>query len=1405
MRFKKGSKYNIVTFLLIFSLVFSSLGYIFAEADEAIPHNQVENSSSGDLEVVDTVTESAITDGISEEELGLPSGDMPDELIKNGARDVADKSSLVTITNKTIYQGSKVLQETDSIDLTKSFSINMTLSLPFDVAGGNDKFGLGDIAKITIGKGIVISNAVRSEDRIIQLKLNGTNTSIGTIEFKDEDNGVVAYIKFDGRREDVGDKILGDINIGMEFSVKTNTPSVTTIKLFEKTWNIKDSDSGASLTKKGEVNYQQHRIDWTINVSDKNSLANFKVIDDLSQIGDLTPNTFKVVDGNGNAINNGIALNTTKYLNYTFPNSNAVKVATITFSTDLDWADYNNDDANGRKKTNKAVLLNTESKSVAEDSSEVTVFGKWGKKAGWLMDKSSYTDTSYDFDNYYYIRWEVILNGTYDKDGQRVSKGIKDAVIVDELPTDVFGKNKLTWVSAKFSVWNGNKWTDSSSYNIASEPTNGEYKLSSIGLGGKLNTDVKLTIISKIEKSKIPAHIKYINTARGKWGGKVWTAFDASVELNTGRQVLHKNPLNTFKINGLPDNRDYVGNEVEWEITVDDDIIKDDVETYFYDVFLTHPAMDYNILKNKYDENKFSIKKEGTNTQAILESGIDILDVLPTSPKQSAYLNNFSSVEPLVTKTYDLYYNNNGTVEKAGKVLEVKGFKKENATTGADNKKVHKFRFKSKVLHVGLLTESKGDGQTVNMGYLVQKPKNSASQAYRVAMAENWPYYLSKMLHKTAIPKENADKILTGSYSIDDVNQNPNLEEYDKNNKALINVFSDKSRSILYRLSVNAAGINNLDGYLDMNLIDNLPQGWEVDKVNERHKYLIYRGERVADGTNEEYVRAIGEPLDEAAIKRLSNETNASPKIESETSTHPRRLVFNLSNIDSPYVVLLRLKKTYNPTNMEEMAGLVENKARFSIKLKGGYAHSADRTVIAAYDARVIAKNKLSKDLNKNSNFVKWSIEYRPEFIPDTLKTEITNADTIELADTLGAGLEFILDEENKLFFDGDYYVLTEIDGTTKKIYTTKRDLKDRITYDSTTRTLSLVIPKADRNKTYKLEYRTRILNNLTATNSLSLKIRNVKKLSLKEMDIGLSAWASINWSNISYAKVRVFKTDENSKPLKGAKFKIKGDNFEQRVESGENGYVEITGLSTGRYTIKEEEQLKIDGKSYALPAKNEFSFEIKKLTSGFAIIRVDSTDNADMRLDTDEESEIGSKIHIINRLNTPPAPPSTPPTAPPSEPTYPPVIPPSNPATPPSQPEKPITPPTTPEKPITPFVTPEIPVTPTDNPNEPPVIPSEDIPSYPMDSFPNPNDPDSPDEFIAVDENGTPLGRYVKKKKPDGTNEYVLVDEDETPQGVKPQKPALPKTGGSNNSLYYILSAVSLFMAMILFFRRKK
>ena len=127
----------------------------------------------------------------------------------------------------------------------------------------------------------------------------------------------------------------------------------------------------------------------------------------------------------------------------------------------------------------------------------------------------------------------------------------------------------------------------------------------------------------------------------------------------------------------------------------------------------------------------------------------------------------------------------------------------------------------------------------------------------------------------------------------------------------------------------------------------------------------------------------------------------------------------------------------------------------------------------------------------------------------------------------------------------------------------------------------------------------------------------------------------------------------------------------------------------------------------------------------------------------------------------------------------------------------KPYTPPA-PNIPPVPYEPPTPPTPP--NPPPTPELPPN-IPSFPPNITPDPNDPDSPDEFVRVDKDGTPRGRYVKRKKANGKNEYVKVEKDKTPKGGN----HLPKTGESSDTVYYAGGVMFILLAIGIIVRRKE
>ena len=138
---------------------------------------------------------------------------------------------------------------------------------------------------------------------------------------------------------------------------------------------------------------------------------------------------------------------------------------------------------------------------------------------------------------------------------------------------------------------------------------------------------------------------------------------------------------------------------------------------------------------------------------------------------------------------------------------------------------------------------------------------------------------------------------------------------------------------------------------------------------------------------------------------------------------------------------------------------------------------------------------------------------------------------------------------------------------------------------------------------------------------------------------------------------------------------------------------------------------------------------------------------------------------------------------------------------------EKPYTP-DIPVIPPTPDIPdPQIPQTPLDPQNPDPFEPQvpvepdptpKGVPTRPAVSTPDPKKPNKPGNVVTVDDDDTPEGRVVKSKKPKGKNNNIEVGDDNPPKG-------LPKTGSTDDMVFYANGCVLLLLAGLMMFKKKE
>ena len=138
---------------------------------------------------------------------------------------------------------------------------------------------------------------------------------------------------------------------------------------------------------------------------------------------------------------------------------------------------------------------------------------------------------------------------------------------------------------------------------------------------------------------------------------------------------------------------------------------------------------------------------------------------------------------------------------------------------------------------------------------------------------------------------------------------------------------------------------------------------------------------------------------------------------------------------------------------------------------------------------------------------------------------------------------------------------------------------------------------------------------------------------------------------------------------------------------------------------------------------------------------------------------------------------------------------------------EKPYTPdiPVIPPTPV--FPDPQIPQVPQDPQNPDPFEPQvpvnpdptpKGVPTRPAVSTPDPKKTNNPGDVVTIDDGDTPKGSVVKGKKPKGKNTNIEVGDDNPPKG-------LPKTGSTDDMVFYANGCVLLLLAGLMMFKKKE
>ncbi|MGP1403572.1 MAG: SpaA isopeptide-forming pilin-related protein [Catonella sp.] len=1017
---------------------------------------------------------------------------------------------------------------------------------------------------------------------------------------------------------------------------------------------------------KGKIDWEI-KIEKIGDVEEQTSLAGYKFEDpivsqEVQMAGEYVPKTFRVCKEDGTELFRDNLNEITKdteplkfepsflvsqrqALTYIFPDGTPGKVI-VNFSTDLKKDSYN-ELRRGFKKVNTAYLYAKEGgkygKELVKSTKELSWNGTWGVKThggyaeknrvrdillkdhleakGMIAEKFSEGDEVIQEDavnGNYKLQWNVFFDAT-DKNLKNVK--IKD----DSFPIRGRYSNaelKLTkWTLRKWDADNkiwlyldkyNKKWVnEEKAYTEA--PAKGIYEI------GDLNTIVKLTIWSEVKGLK--GLDRFSNLAHVTWDdGNKWVEFghdkdfgEKLIDKKSATDVVEANPTWKIKVNKKTVDENKLAHKKTYVYdTVIDTIVGENKDVHW------HILADEN---RKADRDKFSLE----NGKTVLSSGAKVADLVyrASTHKMSFDYGSFKDElnNKLSHKVYPIYYtDNNGTKTEVGKIIEVTGFEdcantiKEKDNKGNIKSEWYEFSFRTNIIDAEKITggdrneekteDLKGKyNQISNLAYLYEVDESATNQdekAKRITFADAWPSLNHRMVKKDAVPSEVAEKLMSGklkSYNAEDIGLNNVIE--DKSG-----AYVPKDKSVIFRISLNAAGVRIPDNRkLEAVLRDALEGKFKIVNINDKHKFLIYKGTpRTAftgtDFVSDAFVRAEGDPLNNDDIFSIDNEPGKGWTL------------FRFKKLEVPYVLFVRAKAIddVNSQKVINEKSTVYNLARFivnNVRADGTkekeFSNVSQKTV--EYDARFLSK-EYTVD---KGGIIRWTIVYDPSIMDPNTRQEIEKADNkeITLYDELEKGLN-VFSKDGKPALDSGFYTLYDENG--KNITSS---LSSRLTYKKAgdKDTLTLKIPNDERLKKVVFSYDTIKAQGAPAEirNTVRIKIADEDKSSVETATFRVKAGVEIESYEVgAEMTLKIKKTDaDDGKPIKGVKFELVAPDGKKKetLTTDDNGEASLSGLTETvgdkKYTIKE---IKADG--YQID-KNTYSFNIERLQIGNKITLV--------------------------------------------------------------------------------------------------------------------------------------------------------------------------------------------------------
>ena len=1178
IKFRRG----IISLLLVFGLVMTNLSPLGAWATETFNEIVAEEQGEGA-----NVSQAAIV----AENTGFTPELLKQALDSRNPKNVDHLFTKEKIAKKVVQNG-KVLEDNSKIDTLKP--VNVTLNFDVPVIGNfknkvpditqvdPEKYVInGDKAKIEVGVGIKLKSGEKYEFDVFDRE----NNKIGKAVFREEGNKVVVDFDFngtvyDGSREEVKVELAANFDLDTS-SIPPNPSEDETIEILGKKYKLEKTTDNVIVKKTGVVNIsdkncvncdennypgepKNQSITWTVEVERRGAagkpvpLAGYKFRDNLKDVGEYQTGSFMV---------DGITTNNFSYdknsgeFSYTFPAGTSNK-AVIKFSTRLTKREFQF----GTTKANIAKIFDDKNKFAGSGKGIVEWNPNWGEKNA-KYHKHNGRDVQFRKENgNYYIDWKIEFNKNgYELENVRIVDILKSGKYGTEVE---FVQAILAKNTSKFGDPNwDNSWVPMktfTTYPNDKETENPRYKNQPIFKVGNINFPIRLMITVKLKTNgNLPGSEEFENSAVVLWGSDWLIDFHNKVKVGEGG-IITKYPSNDGVVGG------WYPFEHRWNIKVDGTKLTTTNNTFAYDAMIFDPNVDLWQINHGYID---VVVKNENNQIVNLQSGIKVKDVVIEHSRFNKYLGEFRSETPgdLKHKTYKIYTKNGN--KYIGDVLEVWNFKKQE----------NRFSFKASLTTP--LTILGKDKSNYNKTHLIQNGKE-------IDIADSWPSHRGRMLWKQALTADSAKKVLAGNLSANVVNENiynenvpeaakdPATEKKALNNKT--SAYNEDDRSVIFRLSVNAAGIKNISEYIGpVDIKDTLPNtDWNFAKIGDKD-YLLYEGESFGDiSSREASVKAVGNPI--------------QPPAGFTASIGGQEAKFIFNELNKPYVILIKVQLRDKNT-LANQKGTFVNIARIKINDVRVY-----RPQDVDYDRGAI--NKEYDASNIDNGYLTWTIDYKPYKFHDPSKP-------VYLEDTLGEGLEIRRNKDKTLSFNnGNYKILEGHIDSDRKFVQDKElsvdEMKKILSYDENKRILK--IEKFDKNKAYRFIYITDIVGK-----SHGERVENI--VALKEGDSGVNIESPKDYiiskaygqgTSKGFVGFTVRKVDEGGlKNLEGAEFEIKyPSGLKKTFKTGADGKIEFKDLRIGNeYELRETKA----------PAGYELDTTVYKIklneltTQGFEVVLV--------------------------------------------------------------------------------------------------------------------------------------------------------------------------------------------------------